>query len=403
MIKKAHWFLVTLADGSEFERRIPGNYIGASKGMEGAALCKALDQLQSDGLLERLSHIAADGDLSIASILQERPECAHIVLAQDPGHRQKNFFRSLKDLFGESARYKGFARRIGKFFMRCIKRAEEAHKEDTEKARTLRLETFTKLWQHAWNHYTTDKCPPSCPCNEFAADEDNATDEAQQHAVSQVLDAINERINEEEVEVVRGNVGNDEPTDLFTNSKKRKRTMKIWLDLNVPRDKAKAEALKTMMEAAVERVDEVLYAMNTCLVECSNWRRLVFLRKDRCYVSSYNARSMLAALLENLSRSEVVLRLYKRLNLGTVLPSDMLDALDAIDSKKQYYRRHKTGREYYARRKQVEVERAEYNIRCGEISKNRASKRKYKHISEKKLVPVSGKPGISWQTALQKR
>src|SRR5699024_2698918 len=50
-----------------------------------------------------------------------------------------------------------------------------------------------------------------------------------------------------------------------------------------------------------EGIDKVLYCMNTCMVENSNIRRLKWLRKDRFYYRSYEARSMLSAMLENLT------------------------------------------------------------------------------------------------------
>jgi hypothetical protein len=126
VLTKKHVGLVSGSDGSKVEKELHlGNYFGTSKGMEGEAFILALDELRDANLLPTLKLIVADGDSGIPSILQQTPGgCNNIEIAHDPGHQQKNFMRSLKEVFGVG-KYKGFPYRIGKFYMRCLKRAEK--------------------------------------------------------------------------------------------------------------------------------------------------------------------------------------------------------------------------------------------------------------------------------------
>lgn len=51
------------------------------------------------------------------------------------------------------------------------------------------------------------------------------------------------------------------------------------------------------------------------MAENSHWRRLVYLRKDRVYPDTYDARSILSGMLENLSQLQVVELIYDELGL----------------------------------------------------------------------------------------
>ena len=76
---------------------------------------------------------------------------------------------------------------------------------------------------------------------------------------------------------------------------------KKWLDVGNAKEAKFAAEMKKLMELAGECASDVLFGLNTCLSECSNSRRLVFCRKDRFYYHSYEVRSMVSAVLENVS------------------------------------------------------------------------------------------------------
>ena len=144
-----------------------GNYVGSSIGMEGVALEETLEELQRNGLLQYVKYICTDESGTVINIIRGAEGGTHIILAHDPGHRQKNLLRSLKDKLGEG-KYKTFAYRIGKFYMRCIKRAESQYpdRDDVEQRKTL----FLKLWKFVYTHYINKRCVAACPCNEFYSD-----------------------------------------------------------------------------------------------------------------------------------------------------------------------------------------------------------------------------------------
>ena len=137
-----------------------GNYKGTSKGMEGAAMEIAVEQLNESGLLKHVKYICTDDDGSIVSIIKNTPEMTHIVISHDPGHRQKNLLRSLKDKLGDG-KYKTFAYRIGKFYMRCIKRTEEKFPVSDDVLKRVQL--FHMLWKHVYTHYIRKQCVNTCP------------------------------------------------------------------------------------------------------------------------------------------------------------------------------------------------------------------------------------------------
>jgi hypothetical protein len=147
VLTKKHVGLVSGSDGSKVEKELHlGNYFGTSKGMEGEAFILALDELRDANLLPTLKLIVADGDSGIPSILQQTPGgCNNIEIAHDPGHQQKNFMRSLKEVFGVG-KYKGFPYRIGKFYMRCLKRAEKEFQGHEQEIIDQRKAYFDTLW-----------------------------------------------------------------------------------------------------------------------------------------------------------------------------------------------------------------------------------------------------------------
>lgn len=87
-----------------------------------------------------------------------------------------------------------------------------------------------------------------------------------------------------------------------TRPTKRRRREKQWIDLSNKKHALKGEKIKALVEAAAHSIEDVLHCMNTCLSENSNFRRLTWTRKDRFYVRSYEARSLIEAALENVTR-----------------------------------------------------------------------------------------------------
>ncbi len=107
-LTKKHVALVKSKDGKKIEKEVHlGNYFGTWKGTEGEAFILALKELEESGLLPSLKLIAADGDSGVPKIIRETKGCDHIRVTGDPGHQQKNFMRSLKEVFG-AGKYKDF-------------------------------------------------------------------------------------------------------------------------------------------------------------------------------------------------------------------------------------------------------------------------------------------------------
>ena len=67
---------------------------------------------------------------------------------------------------------------------------------------------------------------------------------------------------------------------------------------------------------AADQIEDVLWAMNTCFAENSHFRRLKFLRKDRFYYNSYEARSVLSGMCENLNQIDVIMLVYAQFGLS---------------------------------------------------------------------------------------
>ena len=339
VLTKKHVAIVRGLDGSSREATVhEGNYFGTSKGMEGEAFIQAIAQLRADDLLLRLSHVTTDGDSSIPKIVVNTPELKNIATSLDPGHMQKNFMRSLQDVFGKSPKYKGFPYRIGKFFMRCLKRAEAkflGHDSATvEKRKTY----FDKLWAHAYNHYTRRECPKTCPCNEFYQGEGERIDDGDifaAHALASLVDVENDEGGDVEVEaavddeivreILQDEAGND------SDGVKVRREAKRWLDIDNDAKEAEfASKIRPLLQLAGESASDVLFGLNTCLAECSHSRRLVFCRKDRFYYSSYEARSLLSAVLENVKRAELYQRVFQHFDLSFDQRDDKV--LEALES-----------------------------------------------------------------------
>ena len=192
--------VMTFRDGSTKKVTIPGNYFGTSKGMEPVAFDMALKQLREDNLLTLLTKICGDGDLECAPILDAHDDCKHIKRAYDPGHRQRNLLRALLDVCGQTPFWKGIAYRMGKFMMRCVKRAESESPGDTDHHLQLRKEYFLNLWRHCWPHYTRQECPRECPCNQWLQADNVSRDQQElMDTVANLMDGNNYEVIHEEV------------------------------------------------------------------------------------------------------------------------------------------------------------------------------------------------------------
>jgi hypothetical protein len=305
-----------------------GNYVGTSAGMESVAFQQALEQLRQADLLASLQMICTDGDTSVGPTLTQSPDTRHIKWAGDPGHSKKNFTNALKEICG-MGNYKGYAYRIPTFWMRCVKRAEAAAEGQSEDAVKLRKAAFDKFWAHALPHYCRRECPSTCPCNEFYLDAYESRAEREEdpdvEAASALLDFMDQYLASDKDE---GEVEFVVPEALFQDEDaprgaKRRYAAKKFLDEGDLADVVIINKLKVLMETAANNAEQVLYALNTCASEGANNRRLTFCRKDRFYYGSYEARSMLNALLDNLSHAEAYSLLSSELGLDA-------DAHDAV-------------------------------------------------------------------------
>lgn len=87
-------------------------------------------------------------------------------------------------------------------------------------------------------------------------------------------------------------VVDDEAASSQGRPTKRRRHEKQWIDMSNKRHALKGEKIKAL-DAAAHSIEDVLHCMNTCLSENSNFRRLTWTRKDRFYMRSYKARSLI--------------------------------------------------------------------------------------------------------------
>ena len=418
VLTKKHVGLVTGSDGSKVEKELHlGNYFGTSKGMEGEAFILALEELREANLLSSLKILVADGDSGVPSILRKTPGCSHIEVAHDPGHQQKNFMRSLKGVFGVG-KYKGFPYRIGKFYMRCLKKAEKKFHGYEQEVVDKRKEYFDTLWQHVDGHYTRRECPSDCPCNEFygnALDLLEGQDIQRGEALTALLmlgetEELNTRIQVEptDANIVKEILEEDAGMlDRENRGVKVRKMPKRWLDESNKKEAAMIEKMKRLTKLAGECASDVLFGLNTCMSECSNIRRLVFCRKDRFYYQSYEARSMISAVLENLKRTELYQQLFSYFGIeydGN--DENVLATLNQQDDTKLKHSTRKRSRSFIDRSSEISKNNIKLGSESRAVSKARTYARKYTEIHNKKLRPggaFSRRKGQQSQVALEER
>jgi hypothetical protein len=357
-----------------------GNYVGSSRAMENEAFETALKQLREAGLLKYLKVIVADGDLGIDSMLKKNNDTKHIRIAGDPGHGKKNFFKAMKEVCGASGPYMSFPYRISNFWMRCVKRAEKIVAGHSVEVLAQRQQEFEKLWKHALAHYSRKECPRSCPCNEFYRGGETDGDEFDEMAreSERLLDAC-ENAEQDEIEVLVPEVLIGDG-DSDRNAKRRFVPKKI-LNGAKPREKQLLEQLTTLVDVARQNASYVLWALNTCAAEGSNFRRLVFCRKDRFFYASYTARSCLSTLVENYGLEETYNKLTTALDFAEVgVDRRVCEDLAKEDEKRAWHSKRKKSAEYNEAQKNAKMWKAGHNIDVKEaaLEKNKLKRSSYK-------------------------
>ncbi len=409
VLTKKHVALINAPEGEQEEKVVhEGNYFGTSKGMEGEAFIVAIQQLRETGLIPLLSHVVTDGDSSIPHIIANNEDMKHLKEAKDPGHYQKNFMRSLQDIFGVSQNYKSFPYRIGKFYMRCLKRAESKYLGHDEEAVENRRKHFEDLWKYALPHYTNKLCSKDCPCNEFYEKEVEILERDDiyaVHALSSLIDVENHsgsnengkpeqpqlELVEEKDNFIKEILEEDANEDERNNPDiKKRKEVKKWLDEKNEKEKKFIEKMTPLFESAKDCVSDVLFGLNTCLSECSNSRRLVFCRKDRFYYSSYEARSLISAVLENIDRSALFEKIYEYFGLKFDSKDEsVMNSLKKVDNKKIKDSERKKSLEYKTRQAEISKKRIEENISASQASNDRREERGYTMTKNKKLKVAS--------------
>ena len=139
-----------------------GVHLGTSQSMEGIACRAALTELDDCSLVESIKWITSDQDSSAPAIFDKHLPHAEQLL--DPGHIKKNFTKTVDKILGEGQHYAGFSQRMGRFFMRIIKRAEVHVTSLSVRGDAIKL--FQDWLNHLIPHYQRLNCPPECPCTE---------------------------------------------------------------------------------------------------------------------------------------------------------------------------------------------------------------------------------------------
>ena len=379
VLKKDHIVSIQDDNGKWVEKNCePGNYVGTSKGMEGEAFVVAMDQIADAGLDSLMDKIVLDGDSGVRHLLDDNDgDFEGVQVAGDPGHRKKNFAKALKKIFPDTGARALYPWRISMFFIRCLKRAEKEYEGFTEEVMQQRKERFEELWSHAYAHYTRQHCPDECPCqhrnvegddDDVEMGDDGSTQNSREvNALMGLLDlrdaAQGDDDGEIEIEEVRAPKDAKEADE--TSGKKD------WLDESKARDAKICQQLKPLLEQAAQDVGEILWGLNTCMSECSNSRRLKFCRKDRYFYASYEARSTVSAMLENLSPVEVLDRVY--VHFGFVR--------DAEDEEiRRRLQEIQEQREWDSQRKRS----VEYKRRVGVLNKRLAIERRLELVADKR-------------------
>jgi hypothetical protein len=282
---------------------------------------------------------------------------------------------------------KGFAYRIAKFLRRLSLRAKTQYPGLTDEAHKARCQYFRELFPYVFSHYTQKECPSQCPCNEHygpkaAADirkvdlkksfSENEAIAARARAHEDVnegdLDAITkadisfthlaagllEDSNLEDAEACKAVeiaaekaaeenvceilVGEEVPDNSEPGMVKIRRVSKKYFNLENKKDLASWRKIVAVLERFEDSCEMILFAVDTCMSENSNRRRIVFLPKDKVFLRTYQVRSLLSAMLEIFARAQLYEMILAHLNLP-LDDSDLtvLQVFHSVDSKKEYH------------------------------------------------------------------
>ena len=187
---------------------------------------------------------------------------------------------------------------------------------------------------------------------------------------------------------------------------------KRWLDIaNNEMDKQKWNSIQYILILAADRIEDVLHCINTCLVECSNFRRLKYLRKDRFYYSSFAARSYLSALSEDQTAFFIFKLIAKqvKLDINTYKSKqwgdfwkDVKELLEIKEGTKKRRRRRKSSKMFKMRHAQLSKIKLEINLANSNVAE--AKNRAYKSLKQKRLrvrQPLARNRGNASQAELQ--
>lgn len=360
--------------------KIEGNYSGSSRGMELHALDLALSLLKAEGILKYIKIWAMDDDASSHEKIRQFPGCEKIQLASDPGHKRSNFLRSMSKLL-KGKRYATLSKRIARWYLSLIKRTEREIPGLEAECQEKRENRFLEYWKHTTTHYTTASCSSLCPC-QYNEPIDQKISEQECEEVLLLLETLS--LIEEQPRDADETVINDEQAERSANIEEtlnKKAEKKFYFNLQDEKDLEKWNLLLPLFESAVDSVGECLWMINTIKCEGSNSRRLVYLRKDRFFITSGEARSSISALRENLGLLKLGKLLSDRIYPGT-LSAASIRKLEKKEGKSKIDSQRKKSKKYKKRSRTLRRQNTE-------TKKERESQEGYLKTNKKTLENVA--------------
>lgn len=402
-----------------------GNFDGTSNGMEAQALHDWINE-DPDNFLTVVKVLCSDGDLKVPALLEQLLKDGDKIHARDRGHGAKSFGKKVRAVLGD--KYKQIYKRMQIFLSYLITRVlKEAKHADLLEEHKMRCALFATYWRFAYSHYTTEECDPGCPCNESKdarldeceaeilldaddasvsssdsdssdadsnsaeehesqqeAMEDDDDEEERQHAPLPLRPAhrdIGRTMERDGDQSFEDSAMNTSPAATLpvapaTSTKKLIITLKHECTSKCLSPCRKVvtyttmhDKLKRVFVDAPEYIKHALWDCNTTFVENSNSVRGKFVKKTKAYGSSYESRSHLSAMIQNLGYLAAAEKVWDHLRNSptffdtvgelTHLIRDQLRDLDAKRSRdsarkksEEYKKAEKAkSREYAAARK----------------------------------------------------
>jgi hypothetical protein len=327
-----------------------GNYYGSSKGMEAVGMTWALKAVQITGLLPLVRYWVSDKDLSVARILRENKATAHMKLLYDPGHIKKNLVNSIKLILKTSARYKGIALRIGRFWLRLVKRAEVV-----EGSWKQRAEQARKWMRHIIPHYT-GQCGIECPHLQQFGQEDidsvPTADEMEDSGEDGVVTVEGTEAAALIMGLVEKGAGYDEKRR-FLN-----------LDLTLPNlgkkgdfpadDRERVAKITALVEAVIDDVDNYVHGYSTCNLERFHSQRTALTSKRIEFWKNWGGLLALTALIHNEGYPMTTALLLTEMGVG--VDDATLELTRRLERKRHWHRARKASFEYNKRKSQLSQE-----------------------------------------------